>query len=74
MNVKIDIECTPEEARRFMGLPDLSVVHEAYLKKMTETMTSATSPDMIEAMLKSWAPMSDLSLKMFQQMAGGGKS
>ena len=29
MKVTIDIDCTPEEARRFMGLPDLTPVHDA---------------------------------------------
>ena len=34
MKVTVDIDCTPEEARRFMGLPDLSEVHAAYVDKM----------------------------------------
>ena len=28
MKVKIDIDCTPEEARAFFGLPDLGPLHE----------------------------------------------
>ena len=36
MKVKIDIDCTPEEARRFLGLPDLTPVHDLYLDKMKE--------------------------------------
>jgi methylated-DNA-[protein]-cysteine S-methyltransferase len=31
MKVKVEVDCTPEEARRFMGLPDLTPVHEAYV-------------------------------------------
>ena len=34
MKVSVDVDCTPEEARRFLGLPDLSAVHEAYVEKM----------------------------------------
>src|ERR1700712_2838966 len=34
MKVTVDVDCTPEEARRFLGLPDLSPVHDAYVAKM----------------------------------------
>ena len=34
MKVTVDVDCTPEEARRFLGLPDLTPVHEAYVEKM----------------------------------------
>ena len=71
MNVTINIDCTPEEARRFLGLPDLTAVHEAYLGKMTEAMSSGFTPDMLDSMMKSWGPMSDMGTKMFQQMMGG---
>jgi hypothetical protein len=74
MNVKINIECSPEEARRFMGLPDLTSVHEAYVKNLTDAMTKGLSPDMVDAMMKSWAPMSDLGMTFFQQLAGGNKN
>jgi 3-methyladenine DNA glycosylase/8-oxoguanine DNA glycosylase len=68
MHVKINIDCTPEEARRFLGLPDLTPVHEAYIKQMMEAMTKGITPDMLETMMKSWGPMSDMGTKFFQQM------
>jgi len=34
MKVIVDVDCTPEEARRFLGLPDLTPVHDLYLDKM----------------------------------------
>ncbi len=70
MNAKINIECTPEEARRFLGLPDLSAVHDAYIKQMSEAMTKGVTPDMLDGMMKGWGPMSDMSAKLFQQMLG----
>ncbi len=70
MNVKIDIECTPEEARRFMGLPDLTAVHDAYIGQMTDAMKNGVTPDMLDSMMKSWGPMTDLSTKFFQNMMG----
>ncbi len=74
MNVKINIECTPEEARRFLGLPDLSAVHAAYIAQMADAVATGASSDITDAMLKSWGPMNEAATKFFQQMAGGVKS
>ncbi|HEX8214949.1 MAG TPA: DUF6489 family protein [Allosphingosinicella sp.] len=75
MKVTVDIDCTPEEARRFMGLPDLSSVHEAYLEKVRKTITEGLTPDLMREMMKSWGPMSEAGLNMWGQMLGqaGGK-
>jgi hypothetical protein len=32
MKVNIEIDCTPEEARRFMGLPDVTGLQEEMMK------------------------------------------
>ena len=68
MKINVEVECTPEEARRFMGLPDLSPVHEAYISKMVDTVQNGVSPDMLGAMLKSWGPMGDAGMKMWQSL------
>lgn len=74
MKVTVDIDCTPEEARRFMGLPDLGPVHDAYIEKMRKTMTEGITPDVMTEMMKSWAPMGEASLAMMNQMfKQGGK-
>ena len=44
MKVSFDIECTPEEARTFFGLPDLSSVHELYVDKLKSTITEGVTP------------------------------
>ena len=40
MKVNVEIDCTPEEARRAMGLPDLTPIHERYVQMMLDTMQS----------------------------------
>ena len=71
MKVTVDIDCTPEEARRLMGLPDLTPLHEAYLDHMRKMMGEGTTPDL----MKQWGPMSEAGLKMWSQILGqaGGK-
>lgn len=68
MKISCDIDCTPEEARRFLGLPDLSPVHEAYVARMTKAMGEGLTPDAVSEMMRSWAPMSDAGTQMWQTM------
>ena len=68
MKMNVEVDCTPEEARRFMGLPDLTPVHDKYVASMMETMDKGVSPDMLEAMMKSWAPMGEAGMRMWRDM------
>ena len=68
VKVTMDIDCTPEEARRLMGLPDMAPIHELYLDKLRQTMTEGLTPDMLETMMKSWAPMGELGMNAWRQM------
>ena len=74
MNVTVNVDCTPEEARRFLGLPDLAPVHQAYLDKLQKSMAEGFTPDMLAEMVKSWGPMNEAGLglwrQMFEQMGG----
>ena len=68
MKVTVDVDCTPEEARRFLGLPDLSPVHEAYVEKMKAAVTDGPSPEMFGDMMKTWGPMNEAGMNMWKQM------
>lgn len=57
MKITINIDCTPAEARQFMGLPDVAPMQEAMLKELHErTMANVTSLQPAE-MIKAWFPM-----------------
>ena len=76
MKVTFDVDCTPEEARRFLGLPDLSAVHAAYVEKMQKAVTDGPTPEMLGDMMKAWGPMNEAGLNMWKQMLGqmGGQA
>ena len=46
MKIKVDVDCTPEEARRFLGLPDLTPVHEAYVERMTKAASEGLTAEL----------------------------
>lgn len=74
MKVTIEVECTPEEARRMMGLPDLTPLHDHYLGRIREAIDSSTvGPEMVSTMLKSWAPMNDAGMDFWRQLLTGSK-
>ena len=75
MKVTVDIDLTPEEARRAMGLPDLSPIHDRYVAMMLDTMQgNAVKPEMIEALFKSWAPMGEAGMAMWRRLIEGGSA
>lgn len=84
MKFEIEIEATPVEARQFLGLPDVTPLHDMWIARMQELMTSGISPADVERMMKSWSggvPGLSENLEKWQQMfwsaagmgAGAGK-
>jgi len=68
MKISVDVDCTPEEARRFMGLPDLTSVHDAYTDKMKKMIEEGVTPDTLESMMRSWMPMGEAGITMWRSM------
>ncbi len=68
MKVTVDVDCTPEEARRFMGLPDLSAVHDAYTDKMKRVIDEGITPDVLEGMMRNWMPMGEAGMNVWRNM------
>lgn len=69
MKISVDIDCTPEEARRFMGLPDMAPVHDVYVDRLKATMDQGVSPDMVAQMVRQWAPMGEAGLSLWRQIS-----
>jgi len=67
MKVHVEVDCTPDEARRFLGLPDVSKANDVYVDAVTSAMKGVGNFDQLQAMAKQVAPMGEIGLKMFQQ-------
>ena len=57
MKFHVEIDCTPEEVRRLMGLPDMSSLHDSYQQQIKDLMSKGVTPDIVESLIKSWSPM-----------------
>ena len=66
MKVQVEIDCTPEEARRFMGLPDVEKANAAYVDGIAKAMKGVSNVDQLQEFAMQVAPMGQMGLKMFQ--------
>lgn len=74
MKINVEIDCSPEEARRFMGLPDVSKANEVYVDAVAQAMKGVSSVDQLQGYAKQLAPMGEIGLKLFQQFMEKGAS
>jgi len=68
MKISFDIDCTPEEARAFFGLPDVKPLQEALLKEVRERLSANVKAMDAEAMLKAWLPATLKGWEQLQEM------
>jgi hypothetical protein len=71
MKVHIEIECSPEEARQFMGLPDVDKANKVYVDTIANAMKGVSNADQLQDYAKQLAPMGQLGLKVFQSFMDG---
>jgi len=65
MKITMNVECTPEEARAFLGLPDVKPMQEQLMREVQERMAANIRAMEPETMLRTWLPA---TLKGFEQM------
>jgi hypothetical protein len=65
MKITVNIDCTPDEARHFFGLPDVKPMQDALMQQIQDRMSANLQAMEPEAMLKTWLPA---SLQGFEQM------
>ena len=68
MKFKVDIDCTPDEARAFFGLPDVKPLQEALLPEVEERLRATLKAMDPEAMLKTWLPATLQGFERLQEM------
>ncbi len=74
MKVHVEIDCTPEEARAFLGLPDVSKANGVYIDAIAKAMKGTGSVDQVQEFAKNLAPMGQAGLKLFQQFMESGSA
>ena len=72
MKFTVDVECTPEEARNFLGLPDMTRVHDLYIQSVMDAMNGQTNVEQMQRLVQTLSPLGDAGLKLFSNLMGLG--
>jgi hypothetical protein len=71
MKVTVNVECTPDEARSFMGLPDVKPMQEKLMADLEDQMRSNINAMSPESMMKTWLPAGLQGADSLQKMFWG---
>ncbi len=68
MKVKIEIDCTPIEARTFLGLPDVSGLNDHLTSEVQKRVDANIAMLQPEELLKSWTAFGGQAQEHFRNL------
>ena len=75
MKITVEVDCTPLEARKFLGLPDVEPLQASMMAKLEERISEEMNRFSPEALMKSWFSFfpqnAEWVQKMFENVIGG---
>ncbi|MEQ1864971.1 MAG: DUF6489 family protein [Micropepsaceae bacterium] len=78
MKITIEVDCTPAEARAYMGLPDVEPLQAEVMGEIQRRAMQALAMTDPQQLLKNWVPWGAQGLEAFQNImrtaTGGHKS
>ncbi len=79
MKMKIEIDCTPQEARAFLGLPDVTPLHDVMMDRMRGQLDQNMALLDPETLARAWFPigaqgMEAMQAFMMRAMQGGDRA
>jgi hypothetical protein len=66
MKFNIQIDCTPEEARAFLGLPDVGPMQRTLLSAAEERLLEVIKAMDAKSLMDQWLPLSLRNLEQWQ--------
>ncbi len=81
MKITIEVDCSPEEARAFLGLPEVAPMQAAAMEDLSQRLRAGLEAMDPETLMKTWMPLGLQGLEQAQKMfwsqmseaAGGAK-
>ena len=66
LKFNIEVDCTPDEARRFLGLPEVAPMQERLIEEMEAQLKETIRTMDGKAMLEQWLPVGIKGVEQFQ--------
>jgi hypothetical protein len=70
MKVNIEIDCTPEEARSFLGLPDVTALNAQMTQEVFKRMEANMDSMEPDALMRQWSAFGGQMTEQFMGMMG----
>ena len=71
MKVTIEIDCTPVEARQFMGLPDVQPMQAAVMAEIEKRVMAEAAKFSPDGFLRAWFTEGQQGAELFRDMFRG---
>lgn len=71
MNVMINVDLTPVEARELMGLPDVKPLQDAAMAKIEQSIMAQAEKFSADGLMSAWFGGSPRAAELFSDMIGG---
>ena len=68
MKMTIEIDCTPIEARSFLGLPDVSLLNDHLVNEMKSRMDTNMAMLQPDELMKSWMAFGGQATEQFRKL------
>ncbi len=68
MKMRIEVECTPEEARTFLGLPDVTVLNDHLVQEMKKRFDANVAMLQPDELMKNWFALGGQATDQFRKM------
>jgi hypothetical protein len=72
--MSIEVDCTPEEARRFLGLPDVSALNDHLVAEMKSRIDSNMAMITPDELVKNWMSFGAGAQEQFRKLMEVGMS
>lgn len=68
MKVTVEVDCTPSEARAFLGLPDVTPINDALVEEMQSRLKTNINMLKPDELMKNWMSMGGQAQEHFMKL------
>jgi hypothetical protein len=68
MKAKLEVDCTPAEARAFLGLPDVSSLNEHMVQEMKSRLDANMAMIAPEELMRNWMAFGGQASEQFMKL------
>jgi hypothetical protein len=74
MKFTVEAECTPGEARAFLGLPDVTALNDQLTREMAQRLSANVAMLKPEELMKNWMAFGGQAQEQFMKMMSAATS